>query len=90
MIKTMRGELIDFDLLKIKQSIQRENIPKAVNDRSDYIDSKLQNRVKAARADIAKAKAKVELNKEVEQENTKPVIKKIKKVKISNDKAIKE
>jgi hypothetical protein len=91
-VKSMKGEMVDFDILKIKQEMQSAPTPIEVSERKEFIDSKLQRKIRRAKDDIANAKMKrndlVELKEKEEAEekallNKKPT--KIKKVKKTND-----
>lgn len=79
-IKSMRGELVDFDLIQIKQQIAASPAPIEVSDRKQFINNKLQRRIKKAKDSIQSAKdLKVEVKvEEKSKETTKP--KKIKKI----------
>ena len=50
--KSIRGELVDFDLVKIKESIKSSPSPLEVTERREYIDNKLQRRIKKAKDNI--------------------------------------
>ena len=51
-VKSARGEVIDFDLLKIKQQIASRPPTTDVKKREDFIDKKLRRRVKRIKKDI--------------------------------------
>lgn len=55
-VRTAKGQIIDFDLLKIKE--QMENAPKPANvqARQDFIDQKMRRRVNRVKEQIAEAK----------------------------------
>lgn len=45
-VKSARGQLVDFDLLKIKQQIATAPKPSIVKAREDFIDQKFKRRLK--------------------------------------------
>jgi hypothetical protein len=45
-VRTARGELIDFDLLRIKQQIAKKPPETEVKTRENFIDKKFQRRLK--------------------------------------------
>lgn len=45
-VRTARGNIIDFDLIKIKEQIASTPKPTDVKAREDFIDKKLRRRVK--------------------------------------------
>ena len=51
-VKTLKGELIDFDLLKIKQEIGSAPAPIKVAERKNFIDNKLQRRIRRAKTEL--------------------------------------
>lgn len=73
-IKSMRGEIVDFDLIQIKQQIAASPAPIEVSERKQFINNKLQRRIKKAKDSIQSAKDAKDANVE---ETIKP--KKIKK-----------
>lgn len=44
--RSMRGEMVDFDLLKIKEQMKTAPKPVEVTAREDFVDRKLRRRVK--------------------------------------------
>ena len=44
--RSMRGEMVDFDLLKIKEQMKTAPKPVEVKAREDFIEKKLRRRVK--------------------------------------------
>lgn len=56
-VRSARGEVVDFDLLRIKQ--QMASAPKTTNvkAREDFIDQKLKRRIKKLNRDIVKTVA---------------------------------
>lgn len=58
-VKSARGDLVDFDLLKIKQQIA--SAPKSTNVRAreDFIDQKFKRRIKKLKTDIISTAAPV-------------------------------
>lgn len=45
-VRSARGQLVDFDLLKIKQQIAAAPKPTNVQVREDFIDQRLKRRIK--------------------------------------------
>lgn len=56
-IKSARGELVNFDLLKIKQQIATAPKPTNVKAREDFIDQKFKRRMKKLKRDITEIAA---------------------------------
>lgn len=78
--KSMKGEIVDFDLLKIKQQMESSPPPIEVSERKEFINNKLQRRVKKAKDDILAAKKAAEnVQHEAEQKSKPKTIKKAKK-----------
>jgi hypothetical protein len=53
-VRSARGEMIDFDLLLIKQQLASVPAIQDVNARQDFIDRKLRRRLRKLRTDISK------------------------------------
>jgi len=51
-VRSIKGEQVDFDMLKIKQSIASAPSPLEVSERRDYIDNKLQRRIRRAKEEL--------------------------------------
>lgn len=51
-VKSARGHLVDFDLLKIKQQIAAAPKPTTVKAREDFIDQKFKRRLKKLKRDV--------------------------------------
>ena len=51
-VRSIKGEMIDFDLLKIKQKMASAPSPLEVSERRDYIDNKLQRRIRRAKEEL--------------------------------------
>ena len=45
-VRSARGEMVDFDLLKIKEQIASSPKPTEVKQRENFIDKKLRRRLK--------------------------------------------
>jgi len=54
-VKSAKGEVIDFDLLKIKAQIAARPPTTDVKKREDFIDKKLRRRVKRIKKDVTVA-----------------------------------
>lgn len=59
-VKSARGAIVDFDLLRIKQ--QMASAPKTTNvqAREDFIDQKFKRRLKKLKRDVAQTASTVE------------------------------
>jgi hypothetical protein len=55
-VRTAKGQIIDFDLLRIKQQLGDAPKPANVQARQDFIDQKLRRRVKRVKDKLAEAK----------------------------------
>lgn len=60
-VRSARGEVIDFDLLKIKAQIASTPKPATVKAREDFIDKKFKRRVRKLKKDIVTQVAPVEV-----------------------------
>ena len=56
-VKSARGVLVDFDLLKIKQQIASAPKPTQVQAREDFIDQKFKRRLKRLNTEAAASAA---------------------------------
>ncbi len=45
-VRSAKGEIVDFDLMKIKQQIEAAPEPSTVQARQDFIDQKMRRRLK--------------------------------------------
>lgn len=70
-VKSAKGQIVDFDLLKIKQQIASAPKPTNVKAREDFIDQKFKRRLKKLKNDIVKTTPPVvgELDDETEEES---------------------
>jgi len=59
-VRSARGEMVDFDLLKIKESIASGPKPVNVQAREDFVDKKLRRRLKKVIKKIEKIEVDVE------------------------------
>lgn len=66
-VRSAKGEMIDFDLLKIKQQIASAPKTTDVKKREDFIDKKLRRRVKRIKKQVTQV---AEVVAEPEIENT--------------------
>lgn len=55
-VRTAKGQIIDFDLLRIKEQMVDAPKPANVQARQDFIDQKMRRRVKRVKDQIAEAK----------------------------------
>lgn len=55
-VRTAKGKIIDFDLLKIKEQMVDAPKPSNVQARQDFIDQKMRRRVKKVKDALAEAK----------------------------------
>lgn len=51
-VRTMRGEILDWDLASVKNQMAKKPAPLNVKERQDFIDSKLRRRVKRVKDQI--------------------------------------
>lgn len=65
-VKSARGVVVDFDLLRIKQQIASAPKTTTVQAREDFIDQKFKRRLKKMKRDVAKSTSPVE-DSEVEE-----------------------
>jgi len=90
-VKSIKGAMVDFDILKIKQEMESAPTPIEVSERKQFIDNKLQRRIRRAKTDIANAKTKrnglVDTTKVEEQKEEVTPTKTVKQVKKVNDQA---
>lgn len=56
-VRSARGEVVDFDLLRIKQQIAAAPKTTNVKAREDFIDQKFKRRIKKLNRDVAKTVA---------------------------------
>lgn len=61
-VKSAKGVVIDFDLLKIKEQIASRPPTTDVKKREDFIDKKLRRRVKRIKKDVVAAEEVAEEN----------------------------
>lgn len=59
-VRSMRGEVLDFDLLKIKEKMASVPAPQELKAREDFIEKRLRRRVRRAKAGVVKAEVAVE------------------------------
>ena len=64
--RSARGEMVDFDLLKIKQQIASAPKTTDVKKREDFIDKKLRRRVKKIKKKVTDEVAATEENTNTE------------------------
>jgi len=55
-VRTAKGQIVDFDLLKIKEQMVDAPSPANVKARQDFIDQKMRRRVKRVKDQLAEAK----------------------------------
>lgn len=88
-VKSIKGEMVDFDILKIKQEMESTPTPIEVSERKQFIDNKLQRRIRRAKTDIENAKTKrnglVDTTKVEEPKEEVTPTKNVKQVKKVND-----
>ena len=59
-IRSIKGEIVDFDLIKIKQQIAAGQAPVNVKEREEFIDKKVHRRKKKLKVNPAKLDINVE------------------------------
>ncbi len=57
-VRSAKGQIIDFDLLKIKEQMVDSPRPTNVQARQDFIDQKMRRRVKRVKDQLLEAKNK--------------------------------
>lgn len=80
--RSMRGETVDFDLLKIKQKIQSREKPDEVERREQYIDIRRRRNPRRNVADLIAdqernendAAEKIRISREAKKKNPRPVV----------------
>ena len=78
-VRSAKGEIVDFDLMKIKEQMANAPEPTNVEARQDFIDQKMRRRLKKIRKKIDEAPLRgrqkssepVEVDKKVAVESTK-------------------
>ena len=55
-VRSAKGQILDFDLLRIKEQLGEAPKPANVQARQDFIDQKMRRRVKRVKDQIAEAK----------------------------------
>lgn len=55
-VRSAKGEIVDFDLMKIKQQLGESAEPTNVQARQDFIDQKMRRRLKKVKSKLAGAK----------------------------------
>lgn len=56
-VRSAKGEIVDFDLLKIKAQMTAAPKPVDVKAREDFIDKKLQRRLRRLKRDVTVSQA---------------------------------
>lgn len=64
-VRTARGKIIDFDLMKVKTQIASAPKPVNVQERENFIDRKLQRKLRKAKREAAAKKALADIKKPV-------------------------
>jgi len=59
-VRSMRGEVLDFDLLKIKEQMAAVPEPQELRAREDFIEKRLRRRVRRAKIAVTKTEVDVE------------------------------
>lgn len=71
-VRSAKGQVLDFDLLRIKEQLGDAAAPANVQARQDFIDQKMRRRVKRVKDKIAEAKRNpkpVDVNKTLNVES---------------------
>jgi len=62
-VRSARGEIVDFDLMKVKEQIEAAPEPTSVQARQDFIDQKMRRRLKKVKRKLDSVpKRKVDAN----------------------------
>lgn len=71
-VRSAKGQNVDFDMLKIKQQIASAPKPTNVKAREDFIDQKFKRRLKKMKRDVSqKAKEEAKAKEETKTEDKK-------------------
>lgn len=93
-VRTAKGQIIDFDLLKIKEQMVDSPKPTNVQARQDFIDQKMRRRVKRVKDQLLEAKKNpvVDVAPELEVKSAEqgPKIDEIKEIKKPQKRKIKK
>lgn len=68
-VKSARGALVDFDLLRIKQQMASAPKTTTVQAREDFIDQKFKRRLKKMKRDVASSVTSDAISDDDEQVN---------------------
>jgi len=71
-VRSAKGELVDFDLMKIKEQIASAPPTLDVKARQDFIDKRLRRRLKKAKQNIEKVE--IEVDSKVAAEPDAPLV----------------
>lgn len=69
-VKSARGVVVDFDLLKIKQEIASAPKTTSVAARENFIDQKFKRRMKKLKSDVAKTASSAQAPGEIDTAQT--------------------
>lgn len=69
-VRSARGVIVDFDLLKIKNQIASAPKTTSVKAREDFIDQKFKRRLKRLKRDVSKKAQVSDINVEPSTEDT--------------------
>lgn len=70
-VVSSKGEIVDFDLLEMKQKMAGASKPLEVKKREDFIDSKLR---RGAKSSVEALKAQAEANKMAREKAAAPIV----------------
>lgn len=78
-VRSAKGQIVDFDLMKIKQQIAAQPAPVNVREREDFIDKKVRRRAKKQKTPESKLDITVdpvlsEEEPEITDETVEPVV----------------
>lgn len=68
-VRSARGAIVDFDLLRIKQQMASAPKTTTVQAREDFIDQKFKRRLKKMKRDVANSVASDAISEDDEQIN---------------------
>ena len=68
--RSAKGQIVDFDLLRIKQQIASAPKTTSVKAREDFIDKKFKRRLKKLKRDVVEKVAEVNVEPKTPQQET--------------------
>lgn len=72
-VRTARGEMVDFDLIRIKQQLANAPAPTEVRERENFVERRLKRKLKQRAASLVEQPAAAEPEGEVVEAKLEPV-----------------